>query len=180
MPAAAAPRWPFWTGCSATTALSLHLYPKDEGARMDCAALLAAAPDGAQVCACGPDRLLDALARIADTRPNIRLTVEHFSAGAASLLDPARESAFEVALADSDLTLTVPADRTLLQVLRAHGIDLASDCEEGLCGSCEVAVEDGEIDHRDRVLSAAERREGRRMMACCSRAKDGRKLTIRA
>jgi cytochrome P450/ferredoxin-NADP reductase len=159
---------------------SLHLYPKDEGRRMDCDALLAAAPANAQVCACGPERMLDALEALAERHAHVRLTVEHFGAGAASLLDPARETAFEVALADSDLTLTVPADRTLLQVLRAHGIDLASDCEEGLCGSCEVAVVEGEVDHRDRVLGAAERKQNRRMMACCSRAKGGGRLVIRA
>jgi cytochrome P450/ferredoxin-NADP reductase len=159
---------------------ALHLYPKDEGLRMDCEALLGAANNGTQVCACGPDRLLDALGSLAERCAHVRLTVEHFSAAAASLLDPSRESAFDVALADSDLTLSVPADQTLLQVLRANGIDLASDCEEGLCGSCEVAVVEGEVDHRDRVLSAAERRQGHRMMACCSRAKNGMKLTIRA
>ncbi len=49
---------------------------------------------------------------------------------------------------------------------------MASDCEEGLCGTCEVAVTSGEeIDHRDRVLSREECSEGSRMMACCSRAR---------
>ncbi len=158
----------------------LHLYCKDEGRRMDCDALLAAAPEGAQVCACGPERMLEALGTLAERHGHVRLTVEHFTTGTASLLDPARETPFEVELADSDLTLSVSADRTLLQVLRAHGIDIASDCEEGLCGSCEVAVVAGEVEHRDRVLSAAERRQGRRMMACCSRAKGDGRLVIRA
>jgi ferredoxin len=49
-----------------------------------------------------------------------------------------------------------------------------SDCEEGLCGTCEVNVIAGEVDHRDKVLSGAERAEGRRMMACCSRARGGK------
>jgi len=35
----------------------------------------------------------------------------------------------------------------------------------------------GEVEHRDRVLSAAERDGHGRMMACCSRAR-GRKLTL--
>ena len=33
---------------------------------------------------------------------------------------------------------------------------------------------EGAIDHRDLVLTSAERAEGRRMMACCSRARDAR------
>ena len=70
--------------------------------------------------------------------------------------------------------LPVRADQTLLAALRAANIDVRSDCEEGLCGSCEVAVLAGRIDHRDLVLTAAERAEGRRMMACCSRARDAR------
>ena len=67
--------------------------------------------------------------------------------------------------------MPVAADGTLLNALRAVGVDVPSDCGEGLCGSCEVAVIEGEVDHRDIVLTAAERREGRRMMACCSRGR---------
>jgi cytochrome P450/ferredoxin-NADP reductase len=148
------------------------LWPADEGRRMNLAALVAAAPAGTQVCACGPERLMTALAEVVAARPDLTLAVEHF--GGAGTLDPAREHAFEVTLVDSGLTLTVPPDRTLLQTLRAAGIDLPSDCEEGLCGSCEVGVIAGEIDHRDRALGAAEKARGDRMLACCSRARGDR------
>ncbi|MCB1410227.1 MAG: 2Fe-2S iron-sulfur cluster binding domain-containing protein, partial [Rhodobacteraceae bacterium] len=93
-------------------------------------------------------------------------------------LDPDREHAFTVELLDSDLTLTVPATRSLLDVLHETGIDVPCDCGEGLCGTCEIEVEAGGIDHRDRVLTRAERAEGRRMMACCSRAA-GDRLKVR-
>ena len=86
----------------------------------------------------------------------------------------AASTRFEVELADSGLVLPVRADQTLLAALRAANIDVRSDCEEGLCGSCEVAVLAGRIDHRDLVLTPAERAEGTRMMACCSRACDAR------
>jgi ferredoxin len=120
--------------------------------------------------------LLDALAQACAVRPDLTLTVEHFAAEAS--LDPAREHAFTVELLDSGLTLTVPPDRTLLQTLRAAGIDVPSDCEEGLCGTCEVAVAAGAIDHRDRALGAAEKARGDRMLACCSRAR-GDRLALR-
>lgn len=68
----------------------------------------------------------------------------------------------------------VPADQTLLSALRAANIDVQSDCEEGLCGSCEVRVLAGEVDHRDVVLTRAERDTHAKMMACCSRAKGGK------
>jgi ferredoxin-NADP reductase len=153
-----------------------RLHVSDEGGRLDLPALIAAAPPGAQVCACGPARLLDALALACAARPDLTLTVEHFAADAA--LDPSREHPFTVELADSGLTLTVPADRTLLQCLRGAGIDLPSDCEEGLCGTCEVGVIEGAIDHRDRALGAAEKARGDRMLACCSRAA-GDRLKLR-
>ena len=89
-------------------------------------------------------------------------------------MDPENEHGFEVELVDSGLTLSVRPDQTLHQALIDAGIDIACDCKEGLCGSCEAVVTAGDIDHRDRVLSQAERAEGRRMMTCCSRAKDGK------
>ena len=66
--------------------------------------------------------------------------------------------------------MTVPADQTLLTALRAANIDVQSDCEEGLCGSCEVQVLEGDVDHRDVVLTRAERDANTKMMSCCSRA----------
>lgn len=147
----------------------LHLYPASEGRRLDIAAMLAEAPEGALVYACGPTRLLDSLGAAMAATPE-RLRVEHFSS-LAGARDPADEVPFAVELADSGLSLDVPAGTTLLDALLAKGIDVPCDCNEGLCGTCEVAVVSGEIDHRDIVLTAGERAEGSRMMACCSRGR---------
>lgn len=147
----------------------LHVQAASEGKRLDLTAMLADAPEDALVYACGPARLLDALTERCAERPE-RLRVEHFSS-VAGTLDPSKETPFEVELADSGLSLEIPADMTLLDALRAKGIDVPSDCNEGLCGTCEVAVAAGEIDHRDIVLTATERQEGDRMMACCSRGR---------
>ncbi|EIF75258.1 cytochrome P450, partial [Burkholderia pseudomallei 354a] len=149
----------------------LRLHVSDEGTRHDFSALDVAA--GTQVYACGPARMLDALAACAAHWPAHALRVEHFAA-AAPRVDPRTDQPFEVELKDSGLTLTVPANRTLLATLRAANVDVQSDCEEGLCGSCEVRVLAGEVDHRDSVLSADERALNTRMMACCSRARRGR------
>lgn len=156
---------------------ALHLYPGDEGARADLAAIVAALPPGAQIHACGPERMIAALEDLTADLPEGTLHFERF-ATAAALLDPDREQPFQVALADSGFSLTVPRDATLLDTLRAAGVDVASDCCEGLCGSCEVAVLDGAVDHRDQVLSRAERGANRRMMTCCSRGKDGATLKL--
>jgi cytochrome P450/ferredoxin-NADP reductase len=147
----------------------LSIYSAEDGSRMNVAEFAARAADGAQIYACGPVRLLDALARETAASPE-RLHVEYFTAAEARL-DPNVETAFDVVLKDSGLTVHVEPDQTLLAAVRAVGVDVPSDCEEGLCGTCQVEVVAGDIDHRDRVLTADERRVGDRMMACCSRGR---------
>jgi ferredoxin-NADP reductase len=151
----------------------LHLHVQDEGRRNDLAALLREPAAGAQVYACGPARMLAGVAVACAHWPEGSLRVEHFSTTPGKL-DPDREHAFEVELADSGLLLPVRADQTLLAALRAANIDVRSDCEEGLCGSCEVPVLAGRVDHRDSVLTRTERDANAKMMACCSRARDAK------
>lgn len=151
----------------------LHVHAADEGRRNDLQALLAQPVPGAQVYACGPLRMLEALEDCCAAWPEGALRVEHFESTLATL-DPSKEHAFEVELKDSGLVLTVPPDQTLLTALRAANVDVQSDCEEGLCGSCEVRVLAGKVDHRDVVLTRMERDANTKMMACCSRACEGR------
>jgi ferredoxin-NADP reductase len=154
----------------------LQLHAADEGRRLDVATLFAQPQAGTQVYACGPERLLSALQQATAHWPEDTLRVEHFHA-APSLLDPAKEHAFELELKDSGIVVPVRADQTVLAALRAANIDVQSDCEEGLCGTCEVRVLAGAVDHRDVVLTRAERQANDRMMSCCSRA-CGQKLVL--
>jgi ferredoxin len=147
----------------------LAVYVKDEGHRMTLPALLGGIDAGTRVYACGPDRLIDELETLSASWPEGTLHFEHFHA-AGRALDPANEHAFVAELKDSDLRVEVAADQALLQALQAAGIDVPSDCGEGLCGTCEVGIVEGAADHRDKVLSKAERAAQNRMMACCSRA----------
>lgn len=144
-------------------------YVKGEGHRMQLSDLVGRLPAGTHVYACGPQRMIDDLEDLSNDWPDDTLHVEHFSS-TLGRLDPTKEHAFDVELRDSGLTLRVAADQTVLQALRGANIDIQSDCEEGLCGSCEAVVLDGDIDHRDVVLSKSERKAGNRMMTCCSRA----------
>jgi ferredoxin len=121
-------------------------------------------------------RMLEALEAACAHWPEDALHVEHF-VSTIGKLDPTKEHTFEVELKDSGITLQVNADQTVLDALRAANIDIQSDCEEGLCGSCEVRVLSGEVDHRDVVLTRAEREANTKMMTCCSRA-CGKKLVI--
>lgn len=121
---------------------------------------------------CGPQPMLDAVLAEAAQRgwPRERIHFELFSAPAA----PSGDHAFELVLAQSGRTFTVPADKSVLDVLIANGLDPMFDCQRGECGVCAVAVLEGAIDHRDYVLTARERAEGNVMQACVSRAKGAR------
>lgn len=150
-------------------------YPGASGERMNLRDLTAQAA-AEHVYACGPERLLSELAALSEDWPENTLHVEHFS-GVQRDLDTSHDHAFEIELRDSQITLQVPADKSVLDVLEAAGIDVACDCREGLCGSCEVQVSEGDIEHRDRVLSQTERARNTKIISCCSRAK-GNRLTL--
>lgn len=81
---------------------------------------------------------------------------------------------FEVQIASSGAVYAVPADRSIVAVLAAHGIDVPVSCEQGLCGTCLTGVLDGIPDHRDLVMTDAERSADDKMTLCCSRAKSPR------
>ena len=83
--------------------------------------------------------------------------------------DALPEGAFEVHLAKRNQTLTVPPGVSILKVLQDAGLDVPFSCSEGVCGTCETVVLDGEPDHRDSVLGAEDRAEGC-FMPCVSRA----------
>ena len=150
-------------------AAALHLHLKSDGQRLDLPRVLRDVDAQTRVYACGPDRLIDELEQLSEAWPDGVLHFEHFHAEAQAL-DPSKEHAFVAVLKDSNVEVEVPADRTLLQALQAVGVDVPCDCGEGLCGTCEVAVIEGEVDHRDKVLTKAERATNQRILACCSRA----------
>ena len=81
---------------------------------------------------------------------------------------------FEVHLARSALTLTIPPGRSVLAILRERGIAVPSSCEQGACGTCLVAVLEGEPDHQDVYLRPSEHARGDRMTVCVSRSKSAR------
>jgi ferredoxin-NADP reductase len=143
------------------------LFYASEQPDFDFAARLAALSDGTAVQACGPTPMLNLLETLAaGAGGRWTLSVERFAAPAPG----GGDRAFEVQLARSGKTLTVPADRSVLEVLKAAGIKVESSCRTGSCGTCECGVLEGAIDHRDQVLTPSEREGGNTMMVCVSRA----------
>jgi ferredoxin len=80
-------------------------------------------------------------------------------------------SAFTVVLAKSNLTLEVPEDKTLLEVLNENDLNVGYSCLAGNCGSCGVRVIEGDIEHYDEVMQPWEQAQNKLMMACVSRCK---------
>lgn len=77
---------------------------------------------------------------------------------------------FDVVMAQSQRTVTVGAAESVLDAVNRVGANVLSTCREGTCGSCEVRVIAGGVDHRDSVLRPQERAAGEFMMTCVSRA----------
>jgi ferredoxin-NADP reductase len=150
----------------AASRLTVHV--DDEAhAVLDVAAIVSATADDSNLYCCGPAPMLDAFLTATERRAPHRVHFERFAAAVA----PARTGgAFTVELARSGRVLTVANDESILQALRTAGISAESSCEEGICGTCEVRVLAGTPDHRDGILSAAERQANGSMMICCSRS----------
>ncbi|SFC18397.1 Ferredoxin-NADP reductase [Nocardioides terrae] len=145
----------------------VRLHPQDEKGLIDLRAILAAASPGAVVYCCGPGPLLDAIDGLCREQ-GVELRIERFVP--VSNDRDEEDTGFEVELADSGMTLRVPADQSVLSVLEAAGIDILSSCREGTCGTCETEVVAGEVDHRDSLLTEAERAANDVMFVCVSRA----------
>lgn len=78
-------------------------------------------------------------------------------------------------LARSGKEFVVPEEMTILQVIENNkAAKVECLCREGVCGTCETAILEGEADHRDQYFSDEERASQQSMLICCSRAKGKR------
>ncbi len=147
----------------------VHVTPQDQLGMLDLKAILGEPQGGVYVYCCGPEALLAAVEAACETWPMGALHLERF---APKELDPDLvDTEFEVELSSSGEVLTVPADQSIFVTLREAGVDILGSCLEGTCGTCETGVLEGEIDHRDSILNAAEQAANDCMMVCVSRAK---------
>lgn len=115
---------------------------------------------------CGPRPLMEAVRAMTD---HWSPTAVHFEAFSEAETHKATDRPFNVKLARTGKTVAVPADKTILEVLRDNGLDVPSSCETGTCGTCRTKMLDGVADHRDLVL--AEHEKADTIMICVSRAK---------
>ncbi|WP_328352258.1 PDR/VanB family oxidoreductase [Streptomyces sp. NBC_00445] len=146
--------------------------PQDEAGLLDLSSVLDDLPEGTLVYCCGPGPLLDA---VEERCPAGVLHVERFSPKEQQRTGDDEE--FEVVLQQSGRTLTVPADASVLDTVRAAGVEVLFSCTEGTCGTCETDVVEGTPDHRDSVLTDEEREAGETMLICVSRCR-GKRLVL--
>ncbi len=137
-------------------------------------AVLLPAQENTLVYCCGPEGLLSAVEDACKTWPEDILHVERFSAKELEPPSPEALETFEVECQRSGITLTVPPDKSVYEACEDAGVDVLGSCMEGVCGTCECDVLEGEPDHRDSVLNDAEKARGDVMMICVSRSRSER------
>lgn len=136
--------------------------------RINVAQLLSEVPANGKVFCCGPVSMIDEVREVA-TQLGIsdQVFTEKFEA---SEIDSSANEEFDVTLANSGVKFFVGPEENLLDRLAENGMFVPSSCRAGFCGSCEIPVLEGDIDHRDEVLTEEERAENDCMFPCVSRA----------
>ncbi|ALG09579.1 PDR/VanB family oxidoreductase [Kibdelosporangium phytohabitans] len=141
----------------------VRIYATEDRGRPDLAALAATlSPQGLVYC-CGPTSMLDA---VEAAFPAQRLHVERFQP---TVKQFAPDQPFEVHCVRSGQIVRVGAEESVLDALNHAGSRVRSGCREGVCGSCEITVVDGEPEHRDDIGAPPGR-----MYCCVSRSLSGR------
>lgn len=141
--------------------------------KLDIAGCLATPQPGLHLYVCGPKGFMDAVLGSARGNgwPEDQLHYEFFSA------EPVKsdtDGAFEVQLASSGRVVIVAKDQSVVQALAQAGVEVATSCEQGVCGTCLTRVLEGEPDHRDMYLSPDEQAANDQFLPCCSRSKSPR------
>jgi dimethylamine monooxygenase subunit B len=149
----------------------LRVYQDRDALWADLRPALPRQPLGTQLYVCGPRAMIDAVTGAARALhwPDSRISVEPFGAPAEGPRAP-----FRVTLGKSTTPqpthINVSAEETLLEALERAGHNVPNMCRQGVCGECRTELRGGRVDHRDLVLSAAEKASNQWLMPCVSRA----------
>ncbi|OWU79144.1 reductive dehalogenase [Phaeobacter sp. 22II1-1F12B] len=148
-------------------AARVSTYFSDEGNRADIATVLGPYRPGRHVYACGPVRYMDSVMEAATQLgfPDSARHLEYFSVPE----EPEYVNHdFTARLARSGREIAVPAQQSLSDALQEAGVKLDVKCSDGICGVCKCGLLEGEVEHRDFVLSKAQR--AHEIVTCKSRA----------
>ncbi|MCP3707228.1 PDR/VanB family oxidoreductase [Paraburkholderia sp. CNPSo 3274] len=153
-----------------------HFYFDSEGtdSRIDLARIFRAPHDGKHAYVCGPAGFIDAVLSAAANAgwPAQNVHREYFGAAQQPASANADANcAFQITLASCQRVFDVPAGTTIVEALRAGGVEVPVSCEQGVCGTCVTRVLSGEPDHRDLYLTDEERAANDQLLPCCSRSR---------
>lgn len=149
-----------------------HLHRDDIDGRLDLSQILSQIPAKGEVYACGPEPMLEALLSSSAEMRSGSIHFERFSSTDEIPHNP--NKTFEIEIQSTGETYSVGEEDTILGVLQKNNVAIDSGCTQGLCGACVVDVLEGEVDHRDSVLTPEEQDHNDFMYVCVSRAKSGR------
>lgn len=145
----------------------VHLHVSDEDTRANLGEILKGYRGGWHVYTCGPDRYMSAVIEAATGAgyPDEARHLEYFS-----VPDVPKyvNHDFTLRLAKSGRDLLVPANKSVTDVLTENGVHVDVKCSDGICGTCKCGLISGEVEHRDFVLSNAQRTSA--IILCQSRA----------
>ncbi|MGT2455173.1 PDR/VanB family oxidoreductase [Cupriavidus basilensis] len=155
----------------------------DGGAKekmLDIRGIVASCADDVDLYCCGPVPMLRAFEAACEGRDPAQVHREYFAAPQPVTPPEAGAGAgdaFTVILSRAQKRLIVGPGTNILEAVLDAGVEVPYSCMSGVCRACETGVLAGIPDHRDLVLSDAERAAGSTMMICCSRAQSG-ELTL--
>jgi ferredoxin-NADP reductase len=138
--------------------------------------LLRERPAAGHVYVCGPYGLIKTTREAGKHWPSGTIHFELFKGNQDELLDRSANGPFDVVLNRSSRILRVPADKSLLDVLRDNGIVVKTLCKEGVCGTCRVGLLGGIAEHRDDCLDDDQKSTA--IQVCVSRAAPGQTLVL--
>lgn len=156
----------------------LHFDDEHGGRPFDLERLLAEQPKDIHAYCCGPSAMISAFEAACASHGIGNAHVERFAAPSTIAASNAPGGSYTVYLKRSDRTVEVPTGQSLLDALLAADIRCDHSCREGVCGACETGVLDGQVEHRDFLLSDAEKAASKTMLICVSTAKDGGPLVL--
>jgi ferredoxin-NADP reductase len=143
----------------------------EKEALFELGSVLGAPREETLVYCCGPEGLLTAVEQGCSHWPEGSLHIERFAAKAPSPEQAAAAlESFAVVCQRSGVTVEVSGEGSILEALEDADIPILSSCLEGVCGTCEATVLEGIPDHRDSMLSDAERASNKVILTCVSRS----------
>lgn len=147
----------------------VQIHTTEKGERASVREWLGDLDDTTMVYACGPQGLLDALPDECGSLPSQRLRIERFSNDALKSA-PISIEPYDIVLERRGEIVHADGQQSVAEALERAGVSLITSCSRGVCGTCEVGVRSGQVDHRDTILDDDERAAGTCMFPCVSRA----------